>query len=157
MYPGYWFQWDTGASGEDDFILSADKSVYTAGILDIDFGLIDLVTDAYTVTTDVVPGIEFRLNAFATFQSAAIADPAANTDANIALTSSSGTAGMVKAVTEATLNATSGTGHYAFSSATLGTNTSSGQFILGRVYARTLYYKANPAADYRDLCYHTFG
>ena len=157
MYPGYAYQHDTGASGEDDFILSADKSVKTIGILEMDEGLCanGLVTDAYTVTTDVVPGIKFHLNKGCIMQSVAIADPAANTDADTHLSSSSGTAGMLKAVTEATLNNTSGTGHYAFGANTLGTNGSTGQFILGRVYAQTLYYKANPSADYRDLVYES--
>lgn len=155
MYPGYAYQHDTGANGEDDFILSADKSVVTIGILEIDFGLINLVTDAYTVTTDVVPGIKFHRNPGCIMQSVQMADPAANTDADTALTSSSGTAGQLKAVTEATLNNTSNTGHYGFSTATLGTNTAGGTFILGRVYCRTLYYKANPAAAYRDLVYES--
>jgi hypothetical protein len=156
-YPGYFYQHDTGANGEDDFILSADKSVKTIGILEIDFGLIDLVTDAYTVTTDVVPGIKFHRNRGCICQSAAIADPAANTDADTHLTSSSGTAGMVKAVTEATLQSSTGTEHYGFGGTTLGTNTAAGQFILGRVYARTLYFKTTPAADYRDLIYESIG
>lgn len=156
LYAGYGIQHDTGADGEDEWILMADKSAVCYGVLELDLGLISIMTTAYTAATDLVDAIPWRLNPCCVLQSVALANPAANIDADIAITSSSGTAGMFKAVTEATL-LNSFTSTYCFQTGTLGTNAAAGTFVLPRVYGRTLYYKANPAADYRDLIYHMGG
>jgi hypothetical protein len=146
VYPGYGLQFDTGSDGEDEFIVMADKSSWSAGVFEIDFGLISLNTTAYTAG-DEVPGILFALNDGAIVQYIAVVDPGAAVDAWSALCSGSGTAGKFMPVTEPTL-ATEADNLGFNASASVGANGATGTTILPRHHMRQLYYLADPNAAY---------
>ena len=149
--PGMHVQPDTGAAGEDDIVTGVDKTPIAFAFTELDKAQIANCDTAYTAG-DEIPVIPFCVNVGALLRNVHIADPAANVDAMKPLCTSSGTAGLVKNVTEATLVSSTGT-HYYFQTSTLGTNAAAGTFI--EDYLRTIamqrYYIANPSAARQDV------
>ncbi len=148
--PGMGASLDTGASGEDEFVTHTDKSPHVAVIIEADFGQLADADTAFAAN-DECDGIIILANLGAIVQSLRIVDPGANVNAWTPLTSSSGTAGKFKPITELTMETGSDTGGYQFQVNTLGTNAAAGTFILPRNYARQLYYLADPQAAYATV------
>ena len=149
--PGMHVAPDTGAAGEDDIITGVDKSLISFAFSELDRGQIANCNTAYTAG-DEIPVIPFCVNVGALLRNVHIADPAANVDAMIPLCTSSGTSGLIKNVTEATLVAST-TERYEFQTATLGTNAAAGTYIADflRTIAIQRYYIANPSANRQDV------
>ena len=110
MHPGEWFSYPTGAGGEDNYLIGPDEGISPMGILEIEFGLIDILTDDYDVGNDV-PGILYYQNPGGLLQGVQCADQAGDVaDAGKLLCTASGAAGSLKILTEVALVDTNGTG-----------------------------------------------
>lgn len=154
--PGMGIEHDTGAGGEDEYITGVDKSPDWYAIAEFDPGQLGLNGngDAYTAL-DLIDGIPFHLNPGAYCRNIQMVDPGGTADADLALTSASGTAGKFQIVTEATLETGSTAGGFVFGTLALGENSSTGNFILSRVYMRRAYYTVDPSAAMVDVAYIT--
>jgi hypothetical protein len=149
--PGECIQHASGAGGEDGYVLSTDESYLAYGIAEVDFGLVDLNTSDMA-SGDQIPGIAFHLHPGAVLQSVLAADPAANIEPDNLFTTSSGTAGSLKNLTETALvdPAGAGTGEAYASGITWG---DMGSLHHPRLHMRNSYYIANPSAAHRFVGY----
>ena len=144
IHPGEGVDNATGANGEDNIVLMLDKSLNPLGVLEIDFGLVSNCSVDYEVT-DSVPVIVFHFNPGALCRNVAIIDLAAAMVANQGLTSSSGTAGHFADWIEADVVVEDAT-KFCFANTAAGTNGTGGTFLSNRIYMRSKYYRADPAA-----------
>lgn len=148
--PGMGLTHDTAADGEDEWVTAADKTALCCAVAEYDPGQLTTGNTAAYTANDSIEGIFFPANYGAILQSVRCVDPATNINAMGHLTTSSGTAGKFKDVTEATL-LQSFTNTYTWQTSTLGTNAAAGTFILSRVPLRQLYGLTDPGAAYNTV------
>lgn len=151
-HPGEIFSHPTGAAGEDNYLICPDACISPMGAFEIDFALIDVLTDDYTVGNDV-PGILFHWNPGAMLQGIQCADQAGDVaDAGKLLSTSSGTAGALKILTEVALvdPAGAGTGE-AFNTGVVWGDM--GSLHHNRTPMRQAYYQADASAIYTAVAY----
>jgi hypothetical protein len=148
-YPGYTLAPYQSSDGEDYVITCPDKASYACAFAEFDPGQVASCLTAYAAG-DNIPIIRFPLNNGAICRNIAIANPAANLNPYTSLCTGSGTAGLIKHVTEPTLaEEADNLGFNA--AATVGANGASGTTIISRIVAVLNYYLANPAANTRDV------
>lgn len=152
VYPGMLCMHPTGAGGEDKLQLCDDKDTRGIAFAEVDFAQLSNCTGGYTAA-DEIPCIFLPFNNGAILRNVHLVNPAANINATASLTSSSGTQGKLKEITEATFETGSSTGGYQWQVNTLGTNAAAGTFILPRIYAKLAYYAADGSADFTDVVY----
>ncbi len=85
------------AGGEDNYIIGPDKTPYSYGILEIDFGLILDCSVDFAIGDDV-PGIPYHMNFGAYLRNIVCVDPVtSDVSADEPLSTDSGTAGAFQA------------------------------------------------------------
>lgn len=149
-HPGETLMPATGAGGEDHRQLVDDKDHAADSFCEFDPGQIADCSKDYTAGEDI-PIIPFFLNSGGICRNIQCVDPAGAVEPMTPLSTSSGTSGSLKVVTEPTLKST-GT-PYGFQSSTAGLNDATGQMLLiqQRIPAIQLYYLADPNAAYTDV------
>jgi len=150
--PGEWFSYPTGAAGEDNYLIGPDEGISPIGIAEIEFALINVHTDDYTIGNDI-PGILFHQNPGGLLQGIQCADQVGVVaDAGKLLTTSSGVAGSLKILTEVALidPAGPGTGEAFNSGVEWGDQ---GSLHHNRCPMRQAYYQADASAVYTCVAY----
>lgn len=152
MHPGETFSYPTGAGGEDNYLICPDAGISPMGALEIEFALIDIHTDDYTVGNDV-PGILYHQNPGALLQGIQCVDQIGDVaDAGKLLSTSSGAAGALKILTEVALVDTNGTGNgECFAAGVVWGDM--GSLHHNRCPMRQSYYQADADAAYTVVAY----
>ena len=144
----------TGAGGEDKRQLSADKSFRANAFMEWDPGQTAGVSTDQAAGDDILI-LPFNLNRGAFCRNIQFVDPGGLVDAEMPACTSSGTAGALQIVTEATFINGSATGGFQYQNATWGTNAAAGNLDLNfrRIVAQLAYYLADPSAAFSDIVY----
>lgn len=152
--PGFLLDMGPGAASVDEryYETAADGSALAYAISEFDKGMVANADTAYAAG-DEIPGIPIHLNIGAMIRNMHCADPVGQAvSPNHAMTSKSGTVGLIKAVTEPTL-ATEADNLGFNAGASVGDEGATGTTIIGRIYARQAYYLADPNNPYQDVVY----
>lgn len=143
--------------GEDSYLIMPDKSDRAYGAVELDFKLIDLATDDYTITVNDIPAIPFHMNPGAYLRNIQCADPdTVDVTPDHPLHTNSGVAGSLKALTEVALvdPAGAGTGEAFNSGVVIG---DLGATIMNRTPMRQAYFLTDPSAVYTTVAYISMG
>ena len=152
VHPGEGLSHPTGAGGEDSYLIHPDECISPVAIAEIDFNQISSCATDYAVG-DEIPGIMYHWNPGALLRNVVCVDQVGDVaDAGKLLTTSSGTAGAFKILTEVALvdPAGSGTGEAFNSGVTWG---DMGSLHHNRTPLRQAYYQADASAAYDVVAY----
>lgn len=152
LHPGEGLSFPTGAGGEDNYLIHPDACISPIGVAEIDFDQISSCATDYG-TGDDIPGIQFHWNPGALLRNIVCVDQVGDVaDAGKLLSTSSGTAGAYKILTEVALvdPAGSGTGEAFNSGVTWG---AMGSLHHNRTPLRQAYYQADASAAYDVVAY----
>ena len=93
VHPGEGLDWGTGAGGEDSVTIMASGSTTSAGVAEVDFGLIADCSVDYTLLQDDIPCIFWHWNLGALLRNIVMVDTTAAVGLGSLITTNSGTAG----------------------------------------------------------------
>ena len=157
VHPGEILTHVQTAGGEDSYLIMPDKSDRAYAVAELDFKLIELSTDDYTITVHDIPGIPFHMNPGAYLRNIQCTDPdTVDVTPDNPLHTNSGAAGSLKALTEVALVDPAGTGTgEAFASGTVIGDL--GATIMNRTPMRQAYFLTDPSAVYTTVAYINMG
>jgi hypothetical protein len=152
LHPGEILSHPTGAGGEDNWLICPDEGISPVAVAEIDFDIISSCATDYAIGDDI-PGIVFHWNPGALLRNIVCVDQVDDVaDAGKLLSTSSGTAGALKILTEVALVDPSGTGTgEAFNTAV--TWGDMGSLHHNRCPMRQAYYQADGSNPYDVVAY----
>ncbi len=141
------------AGGEDSYIIGPDKTPYSYGILEIDFGLIADCSVDYTHTTHEVPAIPYHMNFGAYLRNIVCVDPVtSDVSPDEPLSTDSGTAGAFQAYHTETVfvDSDNADGEAMAADVVVGDKESA---VKNRSFLKQAYFLTDPSAAYDTIAY----
>ena len=139
--------------GEDYYIIGPDKTPYSYGVLEVDFGIIADCSIDYTHTTDEVPALPYHMNPGAYLRNIVCVDPVtSDVSPDEPLSTDSGTAGAYQAYhTETTFVDSDDADGEAFEAGLLVGDKKSA--VKNRTFLKQAYFLTDPNGAYNTVAY----